>query len=1739
MRIQGAKGGSSKPRTPVEQKDSLLSESTAKILLALSEGEIAGGLDDTRIFLDDTPIANADGSKNFEGVTWEFRAGTEHQEYIQGIPSVDNEFSVGMELKDDQPYVRTINNLQLSALRIRLAVPQFMQQHDNGDTTGYRVDYVIELSTDGAGYKEAVKSAFDGKTTSEYQRTHRIDLPKANTGWQVRVRRLTKNQNNARIADRINVAVVAEVIDAKLRYPNTALLFITFNARQFNNRIPKISVRPKGGILVKVPTNYDPINRTYSGVWDGTFKLAATNNPAWVFYDLVLNNRYGCGDRIKASQVEKWDLYKIAQYCDELVPDGHGGDGKEPRFLCDVYIQSQEVAYTVLRDIAAIFRGMTYWSDNKVNAIADMPATIFRTFTNANIVGGKPSYSGGSIQNRYTQALVSFTNIDNHSNDDVEPIADLKLQRRYGVRKLELSVIGCTRRSEANRRGRWALLTNANDRMISFATGLEGAIPSPGHIIAVADSSLAGRSTGGRISSVEGRKITLDRITSIKAGDRLIVNLPHGGSEGRTVTTVNKKVVTVSVEYSQVPQKEAVWVVDSDDLAVQLYRVINISDNGDNTYTISGTIHNPDNYDYIDSGARIDERPITVIPPNVQPAPKNVRISSYSQVDQGIAFTTLRVDWEAAESAIAYEAEWRRDNGNWINAPRTSTLGFEVNGIYAGRYQVRVRAINASEISSVWASAEETQLNGKEGNPPKPLNLRATSEVWGITLDWGFDVNTSDSLKTELQYSPENTADSMQLLADVPYPLKSYRMSGLKAGVRFYFRAKLVDKSGNQSEWTSFVLGESSTDVEGILEAVGDKFLSTEAGKRMESQIEDIALEQLEIKHEIIDINSKTIELDNKVLSLNTDLAIVNETTLQNQIYATNLRYEFKRETVRTEGKIFRLEEVNAQQDAAAARFQEQISARVDYNTSAILRVEHAQATFEEATAEKINQVTAEVDAAKGRITTVEKATATLEKAQAEFKQTTIAEFGDIYGAITRMEIANTNKEIAQAETAMQTIASFSKMTDRLRTSEASILRNEKAIATADKAIAETGVQLKAHIDDTAANITDIKKVQVEQDKALAQTREQLTADIKAGDDQLKEDIDKQGRELSDVSSVVDSQKTAIANLEETTTETKENQQSIYEEMHANFAQVRKTQADQALSQAESTSQTTAEVSKVRNDNRKIKAQVERTEEATATLEKAQAKLSEKVSALNEETEAAFVRVTESIAEKDKAQTQHTEQTRAELQKNIDEKGQQIDEQGKVIDKQGKDLSNVSSAVTKNTSAIADTNKTIAENEEKTSSRFEGNEADIAHMQKTETDKESSQAETLLQLAVQNMKQGNDARVIKASIIETNKLIATNEKAHAEKFIQLNAQYEQSNARFTRIEKAISDNEKAQASTNETIQSEIKDTKAAIERRAETSVDHKGNASSVFSIKSAVMLNGQYYEAQMMIGATVKNGKVVTQIGFSADTFGIFNPTSGKLEPVFFVENGQVFINEAFINKATIENLLIGSTIKSKYWDPKTKKGLMLDFNDGKIIASDADITGKITATSGSFSKVVIEKDCDVKGTIYVENMKGNIVSVTKDIYINKSWQGSQVVELFKVQRRSQKCHVWVQGALGPYEYIPSFMGITTPNRAALAYRAPGFSPAWGYDGRCDIYIDNVKQPRPQSYNIRRQYLDSGDLKEADTDAYALNEFLIDLPSGDGVASIGISIPHKGGETTRFIMRARVIIFPSTDEVIF
>lgn len=837
--ITGSKGGSNNTTTPTESPDSLQSTSYAKILLALGEGEWEGGLDGTNIFLDGTPVIAADGTQNFPGVRWEFRPGTPNQEYIQGMPDVENEITVGTELTSQTPWVRSLTNTQLSAFRLRFSWQQLQQQLDNGDVVGYRIEYAIDVATDGGAYQQMYPTAIDGKTTTKYERSHRIDLPTATTGWQVRVRRLTPNSTSNRIADKMVIESITELIDVKLRYPETALLFVQFDAKQFQN-IPAVSCEPKMGI-VRVPTTYDPITRSYTGTWDGSFKWAWTNNPAWVFYDLLVNDRYSIGERIKAENLvmTKFDLYAIAQYCDQLVPDGRGGDGQEPRFLCDAYIQSQEEAWTVLRDFANIFRGMTYWAKNSMNALADMPRDLDYTYTRANVKDGEFRDSSASEKTHYSMAMVSWADPANGYQDAVAPVFENSLIRRYNIKQAEITAIGCTRETEAIRRGRWLLLTNDKDRVINFTVGMDGNIPLPGYIIGVADETLAGRPLGGRISAVSGRNITLDRESSAAVGERLIVNLPSGKSQARTIQAVNGRIVTVTTAYSETPVAECVWAVDASDLAIQLFRVTGVTENEDGvSFDITAIEHDPNKYARIDTGARIEDRPITVIPPGVQPPPKNVTISSFSTINQNIAVTTLRVTWDLAESAIAYEAEWRRDNGNWIPAARTSTQGFEVPGIYAGRYQARVRAVNAAEISSVWANAPETVLKGKEGKPPVPVGFRASPLLWGIQLDWGFPDGAEDTLKTEIQYADNAAGNNAMLLADIPYPLHTHTMTGLKAGQEFWFRARLQDRTGNIGDWTGWIKGQSNANADDYLESIGDGFLTDKDGDRLTGDID-------------------------------------------------------------------------------------------------------------------------------------------------------------------------------------------------------------------------------------------------------------------------------------------------------------------------------------------------------------------------------------------------------------------------------------------------------------------------------------------------------------------------------------------------------------------------------------------------------------------------------------------------------------------------------------------------------------------------------------------------------------------------------------------------------------------------------------------------------------------------------------------------------------------------------------
>ncbi|PXI52880.1 TipJ family phage tail tip protein [Klebsiella variicola] len=838
--IKGRKGGSSSQRTPTEQPDDLQSVAKAKILIALGEGEFAGGLTGKDIYLDGTPLENADGSQNFSGVAWEFRPGTQAQSYIQGIPGTENEISVGTEVSSQTAWTHTFTNTQLSAVRVRLKWPSLMKQEDDGDVVGNTVKYAIDLQTDGGAWQTVLETAVSGKTTSGYERSHRIDLPQAGSTWTLRLRKVSPDANSVKIGDVMTVQSYTEVIDAKLRYPHTALLYIEFDSSQFNGSIPQISCEPRGRVI-RVPDNYNPETREYTGTWTGGFKWAWTDNPAWIYYDIVVSDRFGLGDRLTSANISKWALYPIAQYCDQLVPDGRGGDGMEPRYICNVYVQERNDAYTVLRDFAAIFRGMTCWSGEQIIVQADMPRDVDFNYTRANILGS-PRYSSSTSKARYTNALVSWSDPDNAYADAMEPAFIPELVSRYSFNQLEVTAIGCTRQSEAHRKGLWGILTNNKDRMVEIDVGLDGRIPQPGYIIGLGDERLAGRVNGGRISAVNGRVITLDRDIDAKEGDRLHLNLPSGISQARTIQSVNgRRQVTVTTAYSETPEAECVWIVEYTDLVPQQYRVIGVKDNNNGTLTITGVAHDPDKFPRIDTGAIIDQRPVSVLPAGNQSPPDDIVITSRSVVNQGISVETMQVNWSAVSGAISYEAQWRRNEGNWISVPRNSTTSFEVSGIYAGRYLVRVRAINAAEISSGWAYSEEKTLTGKVGEPLPPLALTTASLTAGIEIRWEFPEGAEDTQRTELQYSPDQDGKGALPLTDLAYPGKKYQQMGLKIATQFWYRARLIDRLGNASPWTGWVKGMSSENVDDYYQQLDDAIKDTDTYEELTGGIKEVS----------------------------------------------------------------------------------------------------------------------------------------------------------------------------------------------------------------------------------------------------------------------------------------------------------------------------------------------------------------------------------------------------------------------------------------------------------------------------------------------------------------------------------------------------------------------------------------------------------------------------------------------------------------------------------------------------------------------------------------------------------------------------------------------------------------------------------------------------------------------------------------------------------------------------------
>ena len=1097
MTIHGAKKGGGKQRQPIIAPDSAQSKTFISIMYGLGEGEIAGLADGYKsVYLDDTPLQNDDGEFNFAGVKVDFRAGTNDQEYIDGFADVASETAVNVELKHGTPWVKSFNNLDLDALRVRIKWGALRQQNrDNGDVGGVKIDYAIDVKTDNGGWVEALNTSINAKTSNAYERSHRIDLPKAGTGWAVRVRRITPNSTSELVSDTMYISAITEVIDLKLRYPNTALLGLRYDAEQFSN-VAKMSARCRG-LIIKVPTNYNPITRTYDGLWDGQFKMAYTNNPAWVYYDLCTAERYGLGSRLTQSMIDKWSLYRLAQYCDHMVDDGMGG--QEPRFTVNVYIQSADGAFELLSRLAGVFRAISYWDGTSIVLDADIPQDSIYSFSRANVIDGIFEYTGTRARDRHTVAKVAWDNPANHFKTEYEYVRDEKAIAKFGVRVADIQAWGCTSKGQAQRAGLWALKSEQLEtRMVTFKVGLDGYIPAPAKVIEISDELFAGRATGGRVLAINKTKtvITLDRAITAKAGDTLVINGDDGTSQRRQISAAGGDNVTVTKPFGDISEQN-VWVLDSQDLATMKFRVLSVTADDNHEFTITAVQYNPVKYDAIDTGAVASERPISVINPTVQAPTKSVNLSSYHTVNQGMSITTLVIGWEQVTGAVKYTVEWRKDNGNWQSLPPTGINSIEITGVYAGAYEARVTAISAFGQASLATHSNLTQIQGKQGKPPRPINLSVQGVLFGMNLGWNFARGSGDTNFTEIEVSPDGRTH-ITTLGTFAYPTNKHEITGLQGNLRQFYRARIVDKLGNTSDWTAWASGTTSANADKVLDILSgqisqshlDQSLRTPIGKigTIESNISKINVDLPELNQSIADAQST---LNTAVASIDTEKkrlssAIVDINTLKQSNNAKTQEIANLTQTV--SGHTSQVRELGVTTGDLSQKYS-QVKTQANNATSEITAIKQTQG----GQATSVERIRSEManKASTASVNSLTESLANKEQALSRRIRTVESTASGNTSSINTLNqsLATTNRALTRKQEQLTAQLANKASTASVNSLTESLANKEQALSRRIRTVESTASGNTSSINTLNQSLTD-------KERALTTKQEQLTAQL-------------------------------------------------------------------------------------------------------------------------------------------------------------------------------------------------------------------------------------------------------------------------------------------------------------------------------------------------------------------------------------------------------------------------------------------------------------------------------------------------------------------------------------------------------------------------------------------------------------------------------------------------------------------
>ena len=724
----GKGGGGGSTRTPTEAADNLNSTQYANLVDLISEGEIEGLKDGHKsIFISNTPLQNADGTYNFQNVTVYTRNGTQNQGYIPIASEVEDEKGVSVTVPQATPVVRSITDSNVNAVRVTITVPQLQLFTDQGDIEGTSVQLRIAVQYNGGGYTTVIDDTIAGRSADAYQRDYLVNLSGA-FPVDIKVTRVTADSGSAKLVNAFSWSSYTEIIYAKLRYPNSALVAIRVDAEQFNN-IPNRSYLVRG-IKVRIPNNatVDSTNGrlTYSGVWSGTFGAAAwTTDPAWILFDLLTSTRYGFGDHIQAAQLDKWAFYSASQYCGELVPDGFGGF--EPRFSCNVNIQTPEEAYKLINDMCSVFRAMPYWSTGALTISQDKPADTSYLFTLANVSDEGFSYQGSSRKTRPTVAVVSYLDLDTR-DIAYEVVEDQAGISKYGVIKTEISAFACTSRGQASRIGDWLLYSERYEsEVVSFTASIDaGVLVRPGQVIEISDPVRAGVRYGGRIITATTTTVTVDNATGLPTDNATVsVILPDGSVETRNITNRVGVILYIdaSTPLTAAPNANSIWVVQTTSIEASTWRVLTVQEQDGAQYSVSALAYNASKYTYVERGAELQQRDVTDL--NIIPAtPTNLQSTEALYENNGRALSKLIISWQPVVGVNDYLVRWRPQNGNWSSTTQKRP-DYEILDTTAGTYEVEVYSVSVGLRRSVEPASLTVQAFGKTAVP---------TDVSGVSL---------------------------------------------------------------------------------------------------------------------------------------------------------------------------------------------------------------------------------------------------------------------------------------------------------------------------------------------------------------------------------------------------------------------------------------------------------------------------------------------------------------------------------------------------------------------------------------------------------------------------------------------------------------------------------------------------------------------------------------------------------------------------------------------------------------------------------------------------------------------------------------------------------------------------------------------------------------------------------------------------------------------------------------------